>query len=629
MRIENKKDTERGNRHLKKLIKYKKGQPYPLGVTKTSDGVQFCAVTGPAKSISLCIFNEKNKMQICSIDVTEDYMYGSVASVLVEDIDTDELEYYYEVDGEKKIDDYTVCLKNTKRFGTNIDFENVKSAVLKPFDWQGTKNPGLPMGEVILYRMHARGFTKHVSSKAQFRGTFMGIMEKIPYLIDLGINQIELMPVYEFVDAIAQRDDFKADKLSPQYKCNYWGYSLENRYFSVKNAYAYSSDASKELKELVRELHKNNMEIIFEFYFTKDISVSFILDCLRFWTCEYMADGFHLTGEMSDISEIVNDPYLSDVKIYANYLCEISDKNKESDNNYNRHFAISTEQYKQAVRSFLKSDMGRSEETAYLMRKDDKYYSSVNYICSHDGFTMYDMVSYEKKHNEANGEDNLDGTDYNFSWNCGAEGKTRKKKILSLRKRQMKNAWVMLMFSKGIPAILAGDELCNSQEGNNNAYCQDNVNGWINWNPPRSYDDMQQFVKKLISIRKSNKNIWCTNEWENTSGILKNYPFISYHGEKPWNMEFHPSDRHFAIMYYDKKTYGRFIYIALNMNWMPQKFALPKIPEKMGWYRVVNTAFEENEQVAEIEVESEIVVEERACVVLISKLKSKKNGRLK
>ncbi len=600
-------------------IKYKKGYPYPLGVYKIDGGIQFCTVVQKGKKVNLCLFKKNHKKASYTIQITEDFFYGNITSIIIENLLLDDYEYCYNIDGKSVVDNYAVSLKGLGPFGTNIDFDGVKCGFLNDFDWEETKNPMLPIGEIILYRMNVRGFTKHNSSSVEHRGTFKGIKEKIPYLIDLGINQIELMPVYEFIDTVLAKEKyFSVDNLF-NYKCNYWGYSESNCYFSVKSSYASSSDASTELKELIRELHRNKIEIILEFYFPENTSVQLILDCLRFWLYEYHVDGFHISGNVPDMTIIAKEPFFTDIKLYSDYFDAYKIYGKTKNIYKNRHLIASTEQYKHTVRSFLKSDIGKSEETAYLMRRDDEAVASVNYICSHDGFTLSDMVSYEQKHNEANEEDNLDGTDYNFTWNCGIEGNTKKKKILKLRKRQMKNAWVMLLFSKGIPAILAGDEMCNSQNGNNNAYCQDNAVGWVNWKIPKVYSDLSDFVKMLIQLRKDYHCIWSTSENDPQCEFNKKFPLISYHGEKAWNVEFRSTDRHFAIMYYkEEEDSEKILYIAYNMNWNPQKFALPKLKGNKVWHSVVDTAFEEIQGDYKKIDKQYIFVKERACVILVA-----------
>lgn len=605
---------------MRNKIKYRKGYPYPLGANKINNEIQFCVEVPEGKEITLCLYKRNHKKPDYEITATKEFMYGRIASILIEYIPLENYEYCYKLEGQNVVDSYGVKLNGIGKFGTNIDFLNVRCGFLKDFDWERVESPNLSLGEIILYRMHVRGFTRHSSSGVDYKGTFNGIKEKIPYLLDLGVNQIELMPVYEFIDTVPAKENYKAiNNNILEYKCNYWGYSENNCYFSVKEAYGSSGDASTELKELIKELHRNKIEIILEFYFTYDTEVRFILDCLKFWVYEYHVDGFHLSGDIPDISIIAKEPFLVDKKIYAQYFPIDNIYGRKRNLEVNRHLIASTERYKQSMRCFLKSDMGVSEEAAYLMRKDERLTGNVNYITGHDGFTMLDMVSYEKKYNEKNDEDNLDGTDYNFSWNCGFEGSTKKKKILNLRKRQMKNAWVMLMFSKGIPAILAGDEVCNSQNGNNNAYCQDNAVGWLNWKSPKAYSGMYEFVRELINLRKEYREIWFANDCEEDCNMRKKFPLISFHGEKAWKMEFRKSSRHFGIMYYndfDSNGNWKALYVACNMDWNPQQFALPRLAKKHDWYVAVDTSLD-NVSIQNKKIDTPyVILKERSCVIL-------------
>lgn len=595
-------------------LKYEKGQPYPLGAVKTDEGIRFSVVIPDNVQAKLLLYNKKNKTPLLEIAFDKSLMCGNIGSVHVIGASVDKHEYCYEIDNKIISDEYSVSLSGIKQFGMNYDFTDTRSGFLPEFDWGNSKKPDIPMEETIMYSLHVRGFTKHNSSNSKYKGTFAGIIDKIPYFKNLGINQLELMPVYEFADAIEVKQKFDeiSDVNEIRYKCNYWGYSVKNRYFSVKSAYSYGYDASIEFKKMIKALHENNIEVVLQFYFDKDTDYQLIIDCLRFWLLEYRVDGFRILGETQYVFLLQNEPLFTDVKLYFQYL----EKNNDRFNSLN---AITNEQYKQVMRAFLKSDMGRSEEAAYLTRRNKSEINCVNYICCHDGFTMNDMVSYEKKHNELNEEDNLDGTDYNFSWNCGTEGKTRKKKILELREKQMKNAWFMLMFSRGIPAILAGDEMCNSQNGNNNAYCQDNPTGWVNWNVSKCFEKMPEYVKYLIEIRKRYTDVWNADSIKNCLNE-DSFPVVSYHGEKAWNMEFRPSDRHFGVMYTSSsQNEQQIIYIAYNMNWMSQQFALPKLKKGKNWYVVVDTSQDEIPKKSVKVSSSKIKVQERSCVLLTVK----------
>lgn len=607
---------------MARKITYEKGKPYPLGITEFNGDIGFSVIIPGDSQVKLYIYKKNYSKPVIVIPFDENLRCGNIGTVVVKGLSYQDIQYCYEIDGILKPDRYAVSISNMNKFGKNINFDGKRSQFLENFDWEDDKRPYIPMGEIILYKLHVRGFSKHSSSKTKCKGTFRAIEEKIPYFNELGINQLEFMPIYEFIDTINSSKPFFGKNidavnlpdsvLEKEFKCNYWGYAEENRYMCVKSAYAYGSDASVELKHLIKLLHSNNIEVVLQFYFTERESSHFIIDCLRFWVYEYHIDGIRIMGNTDYIDVIRRDALFSDIKIYSDYMGEHSD---EATN----HLAVTNEQYKQTIRAFLKSDMCRSEEAAYLMRKNGIKINCVNYICNHDGFTMYDMVSYEQKHNELNGENNFDGTDYNFSWNCGAEGRTRKSKIMSLRKQQMRNAWFMLMFSRGIPAILAGDELCNSQNGNNNAYCQDNSVGWVNWNTPKALEDILDYVKNLIKIRKKYNKIWSCYD-SNIMYDENRFPIVSYHGDKAWNMQFRPSDRHFGVMYTSTpEPKQQIIFLAYNMNWIPQQFGLPKLSKKMNWYVVVDTSEDNIEDEYKKIYSPKIVVKERSCVLLVAR----------
>lgn len=605
-------------------LKYKRGMPYPLGASLTHEGLQFCHEVGWKGTTRLCLYDGKSTKPFQTIELSKQLCHGRVASVVLTEGHEKVKEYAYEMNGVTCSDPHGRVTLGVGKLGSNVDFAGTRSGFLPEFDWLEDERPLLDPSQVILYRLNVRGFTKHSSSKAAAKGTFRGIIEKIPYLKKLGVNQIELMPVYEFIDTVVGRDHYEVPQKEPAYKCNVWGYARDARYYSVKRAYAAGKDPSLELKELVKALHENGMELILEFYFPEGTKMPFLLDCLRFWATEYHVDGFHVTGWVPDLQLIEKEPLFSDRKIYSGWFPTDGAHEKRELGTPGRCIGIYSDQYLQTIRCFLKSDVGVSREAAWLMAREEENHSCINYVTAHDGFTLCDLVSYEQKHNEANEEDNLDGADYNFSWNCGCEGRTRKPKILELRKRQMRNAWVMLLFSRGIPALLAGDECCNSQGGNNNTYCQDNATGWVNWNAPKPYSDMTEFVRRLISLRRTYQAIWRPENRVGVEGHRDNYPLVSHHGSNAWHMEFHPGERHFGVMYYsadEKDEDGvECLYVAYNMNWTPQRFALPRAPEKLRWHVLVDTWQPEMREDREQEEMRYIDVRERSCIVLGTKL---------
>ena len=417
--------------------------------------------------------------------------------------------------------------------------------VTDTFDWGKSQFPHLKKEDVIAYSLHVRGFTKHSSSGVAHKGTFDGVTEKLPYLQKLGINQIHLMPVYEFDEN--------------QRHVNYWGYG-KAYFFAPKASYA-AGDPVNEMKSLVRQMHLAGIEVILEMPFTEGTTFSLILDCLRYWVMQYHVDGFIVNPYICNPDELAKDPVLAKSKIL-----------KKEDG------------FQNVMRRFLKGDEGMIRDViCQLKNQDTQLY---NYIASHNGFTLCDVVSYDGKHNEANGENNLDGPDYNYSWNCGAEGNSRKKAVNELRKNQIFNAFFLLLFAQGMPCILSGDEFMNTQKGNNNAYCQDNLISWLDWNQLSRQEELYTFVCRLIALRKAcMKQI--AKKSEDTMG-RRGIPQISYHGEDAWQMPAGRASRQLGVFYHEESTEKDF-YIAYNMHWLSHSFALPSLPKGMEWVCIAGT----------------------------------------
>lgn len=378
---------------------------------------------------------------------------------------------------------------------------------------------------------------------------------------------------------------------SERYNC--WGYR-EGFYFAPKSAFASDRDAVKEFKDMVKAFHKNGIEVIMQFYFPNSVKMGMIQDAVEYWMLEYHIDGFHLKGEQIPLQALATEPLLTDTKLfYYDFPYERIYANGEMP--VFRNLGNYNDEYMYTVRRFLKGDEGMVGNFLELQRKNPPYCGTVNYITNYYGFTLADMVSYERKHNEGNGENNMDGSDYNLTWNCGAEGTSRKKNVLELRKKQMKNALSMLFLSQGTPLIYSGDEFGNTRYGNNNPYCQDNETGWVKWNMGAVGREVFHFVKELIALRKSHPVLHNGNELKILDYTACGYPDLSYHGEEAWRADFGNHSRFAGVMYcgcYAKK--GRdedddFFYVAYNMHWIPHTFALPTLPKGMKWHLAADT----------------------------------------
>ncbi len=368
---------------------------------------------------------------------------------------------------------------------------------------------------------------------------------------------------------------------------NYWGYK-KAYYYAPKSAYCGGDDAVREFKELVRALHANGMELIMQFYFPEEVNPMEIPELLRFWVLEYHVDGFHLIGTGLPAEWIAMDGALADTKLW--YTSFDTDTPGEICGGADgRNLATYTDDYLYTMRRFLKGDEGVLEGALYHMRHIPEKAGRVHYFTNYASFTLMDMVSYDYKHNEANGEENRDGNDYNCSWNCGEEGVSRSRKVKRLRLRQLKNAMCMLMFTQSTPLIFMGDEFGNSQRGNNNPYCQDNLITWLDWRLLEKNEELAAFWKQLVALRKGHPILRPQNELRLMDYISCGYPDLSYHGQSAWRPQTEYNSRQVGVMFCgkyarkDRETEDDFVYLAMNMHWEVHELALPRLPKGLCW----------------------------------------------
>lgn len=595
-------------RQKKPEIKYciEKGSPLPLGISIVGDNVNFAVETDAKKAEIVFYPRDKQEQECFTVEFPKEQKVGRVRHMSLSGICLKDYDYNYCADGEIFTDKRAARIIGREVWGsrqweTSDDSTNTAKTRCKPdyckpakveklrggffdeeFDWKGDSNPGTAMEDTVIYRMHVRGFTRDESSGVKNKGTFKGIQEKIPYLKSLGITYVELMPAYEF-DEILKFDypAYFADKTAEDdMPVNYWGYS-DAYYFAPKQAYA-AGDAVLEFKELVAALHKEGIELGMEFYFTPGTSKYFITDCLRHWFLNYHVDGFHINTEIAPADVIATDPLLATVKLFATDWMGVP--------NLNGNIARWDRKFMCDARRFLKGDEGMVESFIADFLDNPGEGRVVNFLADHNSFTVKDMVSYEKKYNEANGENNNDGENYNFSWNCGAEGETKKRKVLDCRIKQMKNAWVMLLCSQGIPMIMAGDEFGRTQAGNNNPYCQDNEISWLNWKLLRSNKVMFEFVKQLIEFRKANKILHMKKRLMQMDSMSCGYPDVSLHGIRAWYPDTEYYSRHTGLLFCGKYAGEQdYIYIAFNMYWEEQSMALPALESGYEWQLALKT----------------------------------------
>ena len=570
-----------------------------MGLTRTDGGIHVSAVAA-AKACSLLLFVKEDKngkearfREVRNIPFPEEGKTGHVWSMTLNGA-FDDLYYAFEADGKRFSDPYGRSFAGRERWGR---LSHAKRLLLSPvaepeFDWQGDRPLHIPYEDCIVYRAHVRGLTKHASSGTEHRGTFRGVVDKIPYFKELGITTLELLPPVEFQEVMMPEnvEGNPYGTSEPTGRLNYWGYAKAGM-FAPKASYADpGTNPVTEFKYMVRELHKAGLEVVPELYFSGREVPEFVLETVRFWVREYHVDGIHLTGYAPTVL-LAKDPYLAGTKLWA--LSWEAEKpaagEKKHLGEYNDGFLID-------MRRALKGDEEQMSSLIYRNRRNPAETGVLNFMAGTNGFTMMDMVSYDQKHNEANGENNRDGSDYNYSWNCGAEGPTRKKKIVELRKQLIKNAYLLLFLSQGVPLLMAGDEFGNSQDGNNNAYCQDNAVSWLNWKLLETHKDQVEFVKRLIAFRKSHKMFHMDREPRIMDYKSCGRPDVSYHGENAWKPEFENFRRQFGILYwgaYAKKPDGTDdanFYVLYNMHWEPHMFGLPHLPKGAKWHVICSTA---------------------------------------
>lgn len=565
-------------------MKVVQGAPLPLGVSRQKEALNFAVEVKEGKQCTLLLYKCGENVPMEKIPMKEEAGTGTVRCVMLSDLPAQVCEYNYEIDGKIVTDPYAKGIAGRERWNDQVDFtpHQVRGKIpqKEEYPWEDDCPLRIPEEDVIAYSLHVRGFTRHSSSKVKKKGTFRGVMEKLPYLKELGINQIQCMPVYEFEEHGR--------------KVNYWGYG-EGFFFAPKASYASDHDAQKELKELVKTCHREGIEVVLDFPFTAQTRFQIVEDCLRYYVMEYHIDGFLLNPYQVPVEFLRRDPVLSGTKLL-----------------------IKDESFQNTMRRFLKGDEGMIASVAEQFRRKTSVSGSCNYITNHTGFTLEDLVSYDAKHNEANGEQNQDGPDYNYSWNCGVEGKTRKKQIVKLRQGQKRNAMFLLMTAQGTPCLLAGDEFGNSQGGNNNVYCQDNETGWVDWSRLEREKSFFHYVKELIAFRKKHGILHQKEALTGTDRSGSGIPDISYHGEAAWQIQQEASSRQLGILYSGSPKKESNCFLLYNMHWIAHSFALPALPKDQAWYQVMSTEEGFYEQPLLIEGKRSIILEGRSVAAFVA-----------
>ncbi len=635
------------------------------GACVASNGVSFTINSHGATRCTLLLFKPQAPKPYARIPFPDSYRIGDTYSMLVFDIKPDEFEYAFSFDGPYEpakgllfneenvlLDPYSRAVTGQRKWGEKPeggkDFEYRARVVKSNFDWGNIKQLEQPFEDLVIYETHVRGYTKDKSSGVSAPGTFAGLKDKIPYLKDLGINAVELMPIFEF-------DEMESARVVDGVQLyNYWGYNTVS-FFAPNTSYAFNDEHNHEgdeLKSLIKALKENGIEVILDVVFnhtaegnemgpcfsfkgidnnvyymlTPDahyynfsgcgnvmncnhpVVRSFIIDCLRHWAIEYRVDGFRfdlasILGRDQNGAPMANppileslafDPVLGKMKLIAEAWDAGGLYQVGSFPSWNR-WAEWNGRYRDDMRSFLKGDDGMAGNAITRITGSRDLYSpesrghkaSVNFMTCHDGFTLYDLYSYNEKHNEKNGWNNTDGDNNGHSWNCGAEGETDDPNVNGLRRRLIKNAFAALLCSRGPAMFFAGDEFCNTQFGNNNAYCQDNIISWLDWSRLEEFKEIHDFVRHMIQFRKEHPILR-----KMTKPSSCQFPEISVHNGTPFNASTDYKTKLIGIMYAgrnEEDTEDDIVFYCMNAYWEPLVMQLPVLPNGKHWHVDTNT----------------------------------------
>lgn len=635
------------------------------GACVASNGVSFTINSHGATRCTLLLFKPQAPKPYARIPFPDSYRIGDTYSMLVYDIKPDEFEYAFSFDGPYEpakgllfneenvlLDPYSRAVTGQRKWGEKPeggkDFEYRARVVKCSFDWGNIKQLEQPFEDLVIYEIHVRGYTKDKSSGVSAPGTFAGLKDKIPYLKDLGINAVELMPIFEF-------DEMESARVVDGVQLyNYWGYNTVS-FFAPNTSYAFNEEHNHEgdeLKSLIKALKENGIEVILDVVFnhtaegnemgpcfsfkgidnnvyymlTPDahyynfsgcgnvmncnhpVVRNFIIDCLRHWAIEYRVDGFRfdlasILGRDQNGAPMANppileslafDPVLGKMKLIAEAWDAGGLYQVGSFPSWNR-WAEWNGRYRDDMRSFLKGDDGMAGNAITRITGSRDLYSpesrghkaSVNFLTCHDGFTLYDLYSYNEKHNEKNGWNNTDGDNNGHSWNCGAEGETDDPNVNGLRRRLIKNAFAALLCSRGPAMFFAGDEFCNTQFGNNNAYCQDNIISWLDWSRLEEFKEIHDFVRHMIQFRKEHPILR-----KMTKPSSCQFPEISVHNGTPFNASTDYKTKLIGIMYAgrnEEDTEDDIVFYCMNAYWEPLVMQLPVLPNGKHWHVDTNT----------------------------------------
>jgi len=646
--------------------------PLPYGAILLNGGVQFVVFSRSATAMRVLLYEKPSDREPTAIiDLDPDLnRWGDIWSAYVPDVGPGQL-YHFQADGPHEpqrgyrfdpqarlIDPYAKALAGHFLPSDDGIIRPPKCVVIDDrFDWQGDRHLRHHLSETIIYETHVRGFTQARSSEVEHPGTYLGVIEKIPYLKSLGITAIELMPIHEFpiCDPLGQKLD----------RPNYWGYD-PLALFGPHRGYATGREPGgqvKQFKEMVRALHQAGIEVILDVVFNhtaegneRGPTLSFkglenrvyymlenggqnyrnysgcgntlngnhpivremIFHCLRHWVHNYHIDGFrfdlasilsrdrdgNLAPNPPVVEAIAEDPLLADTKIIAEAWDAAGAY--QVGTFANLRWAEWNGRYRDDVRQFWRGDPHMIGPLATrLAGSSDLYqsggrkpYHSINFITSHDGFPLGDLVSYNEKHNEANDEGNRDGDNNNYSYNCGVEGPTRRQTVERIRVRQIRNMLASLLLSQGVPMLLAGDECRRTQQGNNNAYCQDNAISWFNWRLAEKHRGLRRFCEALIAFRKAEPTVRQTDFLDGRPVRPGGLPDVSWFGPSGDPVDWSMPDGSLICLLAAAPQHdvlelpNRHVLILMHAGNEPRRMTIPHIVQPYQWRQFIDTAAE-------------------------------------
>ncbi len=591
------------------------------GVSRQGDVISF-SVQAPQDAKCKLVLYPRNNGTVVKIPMKADESRNTLYTVGLQGLDWENYDYNFEVNARELTDQYARRIAGREIWGDERrvplswqaepfvpqrekvrkaeeeaqrtgavkmrgkDGVKIKSSFyFSDFKWKKDKFPQVPKEDMVVYKLHARGFSMGMRGNNAKRGKVGAIEHRLDDLKQMGITTLLFMPLYEFEEFLLL--DANKEQKQPKAQLNYWGYT-QGSYFAPKASYLRENNPD-ELKHLILKMHQRDMEIILEFYFSQNVNPLFILKVLRYWREEYHIDGFRIIGSPQGARLAALDDGLCGCKLFYDEFPEDFAQDKQR---FGPELFAYNDRFLYEARKLLNHQGGNIYEIACQMRRQQARQGFVNFIAENNGFTLWDVFSYEYKHNELNEEDNLDGNPWNFSTNCGQEGFSRKRPVLDLRKRMVKNALTVLFFAQGVPMVWMGDECGNSQNGNNNAYCQDNEVGWKDWKNNMTSRQITDYVRELARLRKEFPMLRSPNPYRMLDYENLGCPDLSYHSDGGWKIDFDMNRSFVGMFYAGEYVHAKeSIYIAYNFQYSTQKFALPG---NMEWKLLLDTSQEQS-----------------------------------